>query len=398
MKVHRVLLLVLVPIASVTAGLPTHAQAVIEGTETIDFDRPEAWAQKYFTSVTMLTGFGAPRYIDRWSVGLELEAAWVPHLSGQQRTVGFNGTKEEDLNKTDVFGRLGVTVGLPWRLSLMAAYTPPIELNGVESNLFGLALGRPVLDAGVARFGVRLHGQTGTVKGDFTCSADVAAAGDDPLRNPFGCEAPSGDELRTRYAGLEVGAAFPGRAGKIEPFLTASSNYVDTEFQVNAATPTSSTKRSSTPTAGLGTSRAVPTSRCRKAGTWRSSSSIRRSTCFGPATSRPRPTDCSTPACWCAGAFASGMRARQSGSKTLRATPAFPEAWTAPSPAESTGRTDRGRDRQPSLDMSRRFRNTGNVEVVRENDTGSWEEARHLEDVNCAALPSGLIESELFGL
>ena len=34
--------------------------------------------------------------------------------------------------------------------------------------------------------------------------------------------------------GLEISAAFPVRARKIEPFLTASGNYVDTEFQVNA--------------------------------------------------------------------------------------------------------------------------------------------------------------------
>ncbi len=234
LKALRDLLLALVLIVSMTAGPPAHAQAVIEGTETIDFERPEAWAQKYFTSLTMLTGFGAPRYVDSGSVGLELEAGWAPHLSEKQRTVGFNGTKEEDLNKTSVVGRLGVTVGIPWRLSLTVAYTPPIEVNGATPNLFGLALGRPVLEAGVARFGVRLHGQTGTIEGDFTCPADVAAAADDPLRNPFGCEAPSDDEFRTRYAGLEVSAAFPVRAGKIEPFLTASSNYVDTEFQVNA--------------------------------------------------------------------------------------------------------------------------------------------------------------------
>ena len=221
-------------LASAWLGLPVRAQAVTGGTETIDFDRPEAWAQKYFTSLTMLTGFGAPRYVDRGFVGLGLEAGWVPHLSEEQRTVGFSGTKEEDLNKTSVIGRLGVTVGIPWRLSLTVDYTPPIELNGATPNLLGLALGRPVFDAGVARFGVRLHGQTGTIEGDFTCSADVVAAGDDPLRNPFGCEAPSSDEFRTRYAGLEISAAFPLRAGKIEPFLTASSNYVDTDFQVNA--------------------------------------------------------------------------------------------------------------------------------------------------------------------
>ena len=46
MKAPRDLLLALVPIVSITAGLPAQAQAVIGDTETIHFDRPEAWAQK----------------------------------------------------------------------------------------------------------------------------------------------------------------------------------------------------------------------------------------------------------------------------------------------------------------------------------------------------------------
>lgn len=223
-----------VAIVVLPAGREATAQTVIEGTETIDFDRPEAWAQKYFTSVAMLTGFGVPPYVDRWAVELGLELSWVPTLSEKQRKVGFNGTKEEDLNKTDVFGRIQATVGLPWRVSATVAYTPPIEINGATPNLVGVAFGRPVFDAGVARFGVRLHGQTGTIEGDFTCSADEAAAGDDPVRNPYGCEQPSDDEFDSSYAGLEIGVAFPVHEGRIEPFLTGSANYLDTEFRVNA--------------------------------------------------------------------------------------------------------------------------------------------------------------------
>lgn len=218
----------------VVAGTAARAQIVIGPVEDLDFDRTEAWAQKYFTSVTMLTGFGAPRSAEPWSVDLGLEAGWVPSLSDGERTVGFDGSKMEDLNKTDVFGRVGVTVAFPGKVSTTLAYTPPIEIGGATPNLIGIALGRPVYRSRKVRFGVRLHGQSGTIEGDFTCTEEEAAVGGDPVANPFGCEAPSDDEFTTRYLGLELAASFPRRDGRIEPWISGSANHLDTEFQVRA--------------------------------------------------------------------------------------------------------------------------------------------------------------------
>ncbi len=217
-----------------TAAMPALAQTVVDGTESIAFDRPEAWAQKYFTSVTALSGFGAPRASRPGSVAIAFEVAQVPRLSREQRTVGFNGTKEEDLNRTPLFGRLRVDVGLPHAMTLTVGYTPPIELDGAKPNLLALALGRPVLERDAVRLGLRLHGEIGTIDGDFTCSEAVVAAGDDPERNPFGCERPSEDTFRTRYLGLELAASFPLRDGAIEPFVSASLDRLDTEFRVDA--------------------------------------------------------------------------------------------------------------------------------------------------------------------
>jgi len=210
------------------------AQFVFDPVLELDFDRPEAWAQKYFTSVSLVTGFGAPRALPTWSVELGLEGGWVPSLSEEQQTVGFNGTKTEDLDKTGVFGRLRVTLGLPARFSLEAAYTPPVDLNGARPNLFALALARPVLESRRVRLGLRLYGQTGNVEGDFTCPADVVAAGDDPLLNPFGCVAASEDSQEMRYVGLEISNAFPLPGSRWEPYVAATVNHFDTEFRVNA--------------------------------------------------------------------------------------------------------------------------------------------------------------------
>jgi hypothetical protein len=219
---------------AMVAGTDTGAQTVIDPVEDLDFDRTEAWAQKYFTSVTMITGFGAPRSVEPWSVDLGLEAGWVPSLSARERTVGFDGAKTEDLNKTDAFGRVAVTAAFPGKVSTTLVYTPPVEVGGAEPNLLGIAVGRPVYQSRKVRLGVRLHGQTGTIEGDFTCTEEEAAAGNDTTANPFGCEAPSDDEFTTRYAGLELAASFPVRDGRIEPWISGSANYLDTEFQVRA--------------------------------------------------------------------------------------------------------------------------------------------------------------------
>ena len=58
-----------------TTTASVHAQTdppVVGGTETIDFDRPEAWAMKWFASVTLFTSLGppAPREARAFSDGL----------------------------------------------------------------------------------------------------------------------------------------------------------------------------------------------------------------------------------------------------------------------------------------------------------------------------------------
>lgn len=212
-----------------------HAQAFLEGREELTFDRPESWAMKYFASVNLLTGLGAPRPSRPGSVELGFEAASVPSLSERERTVGFAGTKTEDLNKTSLFGRPRLRVGLPRRLALVVSYVPPVELFDVRSHLAALALERPLHSSPRWRLGGRLVGQYGTLEGDFTCSADDVAGGDDLRANPFGCEEPSRDQMTVRSVSLELIAAWTGhRASRFEPHLGVAAHRMDLDFQVDA--------------------------------------------------------------------------------------------------------------------------------------------------------------------
>ncbi|HEX4952719.1 MAG TPA: hypothetical protein VF017_04920 [Thermoanaerobaculia bacterium] len=212
---------------------PASAQPVLSVHQDLDFDRPEAWALKYFSSVTLLTGLGAPERREAGSLELALEGGWIPSLSEDERRVGFYGTKVEDLNKTSVFGRPRLTVGLPAALTLTLAWAPPIELGGAEPNLWAVALGRPLVEREGWRLGARLYAQGGTVKGDFTCSADDAAGGDDPIANPFGCERPSQDEATLQAYGVELAAAWQA-SERLEPYAALTGTYLDPEFQVDA--------------------------------------------------------------------------------------------------------------------------------------------------------------------
>jgi hypothetical protein len=186
---------------------------------------------KYFASVSLPTGLGTPEAAAPGRVDIVLEAANVPELSEAERRVGFDGTKVEDLNKTEFFGRPRILVGLPAQWSLEASYLPPVELSGVEPEIYALAFGRPVWQGEAARLGLRAAGQYGTFEGDFTCSADEIANGP----NPFQCEAPSEDLSTARAVLLEFsGARRLGRSERWEGYGALIATHLNLDFQVDA--------------------------------------------------------------------------------------------------------------------------------------------------------------------
>ncbi|HEX6200132.1 MAG TPA: hypothetical protein VF150_07715 [Thermoanaerobaculia bacterium] len=211
---------------------PAAGQAVIDVQDDLDFDRPEAWAMKWFASSTLFTGLGAPRDRQPWELEVGLEGGWLPSLSEEERRVGFDGEKVEDLNRSDVFGRVRATLGLPGRFSLSAGWVPPVEIDGLEPSLLSVALSRPLAEGRSWRLGGRLHATGGEVEGDITCDRATVAAGDDPVANPFGCLEPSRDEVTLRTWGAELSIAWP--LSRTEPYLAAGGNWHDHEFQVDA--------------------------------------------------------------------------------------------------------------------------------------------------------------------
>lgn len=210
---------------------------VLDVTEELDFDSPEAWAMKYFASVSLLTGLGAVEERRPGSVEVAFEATSVPHLDQEQRTVGFGGRKEEDLNRAPVYGRGRVTVGLPRRFALTFGWSPPVDIDGVEANLISLAIEKVLLQREPWALGLRVFGQVGEAEGDLTCSEEDARFAPGSDQNLFGCEAPSEDEVQLDYYGLELTAYRQLQSlGRARWHFGVTVQHLDLEFQVNART------------------------------------------------------------------------------------------------------------------------------------------------------------------
>jgi hypothetical protein len=217
------------------AGVPARAfaQAPAPTDAPIAFDRPEAWAMKYFTSATALSGLSTPDQRGPGSVAVQFEGGWLPSLSAAQQRVGFNGTSPEDLNQTPVVMRPRVTVGLPHHLSITAAFDPPVRAFGVTPRLIALGLDGVMHDSGTWRFGWRAHGQVGTVTAAITCPPGIASFAPGSANNPAGCSAESSDVTTLRYAGLEWQVA-RRISRRFVPHAAVSANIVDTVFQTGA--------------------------------------------------------------------------------------------------------------------------------------------------------------------
>jgi hypothetical protein len=203
--------------------------------QQLDFSSPEAWALKYFSSVSTFTAIGPPVVREAGSIDFGLEAGWIPRLSESKRRVGFGGTELEDLNKTAVFGRPRLTVGLPGGFSAEAAWVPPVTINGGKANLFAAAIERPFVVADPWALGLRLYGQLGHSKGDYTCSEDVIAHPPGSPGNPKSCDARSQDSATLNNVGAALtGGVKVGGGGAVH--FAVGGTYNDLVFQIGAYT------------------------------------------------------------------------------------------------------------------------------------------------------------------
>ncbi|HUP22849.1 MAG TPA: hypothetical protein VNB06_07900 [Thermoanaerobaculia bacterium] len=221
--------------ASAFAATAQDGPVLSDPVELLDFDAPESWAMKYFSSASLLTGLGPVLARRAGEIELALEGIWVPSLSEDQRRVGFGGFKVEDLNRSELFGRARAAFGVGARTSVVVGVVPPLEVEGLEATLLALAVERPFFELEHWSAGWRVFGQAGEAKGDLTCTeADARFPAGSP-GNLFGCLAPSRDEVSLDHLGLELKVGY--RVTELWT-LHAGAAVVDHDlaFQVDALT------------------------------------------------------------------------------------------------------------------------------------------------------------------
>ena len=187
---------------------PARAQVVVRQDENLGGNRPEAWAMQRAAGASLMTAFGQLPSLEPGQWSLSLDAGSVPRLDDAERRVGFNGEKLEDLNKSPVFGRLHLRVGLPAGWIGELGYTPPLAIDGAQARgLVAAAIGRRVFERNGFSLAVRAFGQHGAIEGDITCPAELAGVAD-LERNPYGCQAASNDRISINDYGLDVVAGW----------------------------------------------------------------------------------------------------------------------------------------------------------------------------------------------
>jgi hypothetical protein len=227
--------LAIVALASCALAAPVAGQVVLNGRERLDFDRPEAWGMKFAASAATFGALDAPRSLSRGEIEAGVEAGSVPRLSASERRIGFNGTKEEAIDRTSVVGRLCLAIGLGHGLVGELFAIPPVQLDGVEPRVAGVAVSAKLAESARLRVGSRLEFDHGTLTGDITCSRDEVAAGSDPSRNPLGCQVPSTDRLEFDLVSAELAVSLrPASDQGWEPYFAAAAHRLSGSFQVRA--------------------------------------------------------------------------------------------------------------------------------------------------------------------
>ena len=212
--------------------VPALAQPVVEGSESVASDSTEGWAMRYFAGTTLMTSFGETASLAPWQWAVAVELGSIPSLNDSQQQVGLGGSKQEDLNKSPVIGRLRLALGLPGQWVAELGYTPPLEIDGARArNIVAMAIGRRLLEHGGFSLSMRAVGQLGEVEGDITCPAGLAGV-IDPEVNRFGCRSASNDTFTTNYYGLDATAAWNG--GDWSAYVSAGIVRADLAVQVDA--------------------------------------------------------------------------------------------------------------------------------------------------------------------
>ena len=204
------------------------------GNQEVDLKSPEGWAMAFMTTSAQNLGQMPPHSVDVGDMSISVELSSIPHLTREQQRIGFGGFKDEDLNKSPVFGRLRTNVGLPWDLNAEISWTPPLQIyDSKPDDLWGAALSKSLLNNEKVAIGLRLFLLKGAVIASVTCSEDNIKFPSYTLQNPVGCVGESDDKLQMDHEGVELFLTFNNTLG-IHPWISLATSNIDNSVEIDA--------------------------------------------------------------------------------------------------------------------------------------------------------------------
>ena len=162
---------------------------------------------------------------------LGLEAARVPTIDPAiaTPTICRPGKGPENTDLLPAIGRPRIGVPLPFGLALEASWIPPLRVNGVKANLFGVALAKSVGRADGLVAAIRAHATFGTVHAPITCDRNATG---DPTSECFQ-GAVSDDRYSPNIMGLDVSVGWAMAGGRLRPYVGSGYSRLEPRFHVN---------------------------------------------------------------------------------------------------------------------------------------------------------------------
>ena len=174
--------------------------------ETHDWSDEEGRLMGYYSAALAFSPVGVAPGGRAWSGAFGLEISYIPPLSREQRTGGFQ--KTESTNLAPVLPRPRAALTLPGGATLEASWVPPVKAFDVTANLFSAALSMPLAEVRGVTLTPRLNGTTGRVTGPITCNESVRGTSGGGDYFTFVChDRESEDRFEPRALGLELVAS-----------------------------------------------------------------------------------------------------------------------------------------------------------------------------------------------
>jgi hypothetical protein len=184
------------------------------------------------------TAFGraiAPTSLRPKGVLLMFEVSTLQEIDSATATPTYcrPGKPSENINLLGVLPRPRVIFGIDDGLTVEASWIPPIPVNDVKANLFGVAIARTIV-AGAGVLSLRGAATLGEIRAPITCTEEQIA--EDPsapgASECAGGDEPSSDHYKPNSFSFDVSYARDLWQGKLRPYVGGGVNFLRPRFQV----------------------------------------------------------------------------------------------------------------------------------------------------------------------